>query len=132
MECRYTAIEDYPELCTWWKFWRFPAPTIDMLPNNLKDGVMIYFNNQNACSGFLYRTPSSFCWFEFVISNPEIKDRKVRREALSLLINTITELAKELGFKTVYSSLNNQNLINTYLDCGFTKGSNAVEMIKAL
>jgi len=132
LKIRNLKEEDYPTLVEFWKFWRFPAPTRDMLPNDLRYSVAVTIDEVIVCAGFLYVTPSSFCWFEFVISNPNVKDKKVRKESLSLLINTATELAKKMGFKIIYSSLNNPNLINTYLDCGFIKGSKAIEMIKNL
>ena len=133
MQYRLTTIEDYPELVTWWKWFRFEPPTIEMLPNKLKDGIIISQNGSNICSGFLYRTPSNMCWLEFIVSNPNVKDRELRKEALSLLIDVISQLAKKMGFSIVYSSLKNESLINHYLDNGFVKGSlNCTEMIKIL
>lgn len=133
MEYRLTTKEDYPELLEWWKWFRFPAPSIDMLPNGLKDGIIIRQNEINICAAFIYRTPSNICWMEFVVSNPTVKDRKLRKEALSLLIEVISQLAKKMGFKLVYSSIKNESLINHYLDNGFVKGSiNCTEMIKIL
>jgi len=132
MKTRFTTPEDYPELVTWWKWFRFPAPAPDMLPNNLKDGIMISINGENICAGFIYRTPSSFAWLEFIVSNPAIKDKSIRKESLELLINTITEMAKKLGFKLIFTSVKNENLINKYTDCGYVKGSHSYEMVKIL
>lgn len=99
MEYRLTSTKDYQELVKWWKWFRFTPPSIEMLPNNMKDGIIISSNGVNVCAGFIYRTPSSFCWFEFVVSNPSVKDRKIRKEALSLLIETISLLVKKNGFQ---------------------------------
>ena len=132
METRFTTPEDYPELVTWWKWFRFPAPLPETLPNNLKDGIMISHNGENVCAGFIYRTPSAFAWLEFIVSNPHIKDKSIRKESLELLINTISQVAKNLGFKVIFTSVKNENLINKYLDCGFTKESHSFEMVKML
>jgi len=133
MEYRLTTREDYPELVEWWKFWRFRPPTIEMLPNLMNDGIIISENGVNIFAGFIYRTPSAFCFMEFIVSNPSIKDRKLRKEALSFLIEVISQLASKMGFKLVYSSIKNESLINHYLDNGFVKGSlNCTEMIKIL
>lgn len=133
MEYRLTTNEDYPELVTWWKWFRFEPPKIEMLPNNMLDGVIISENGVNIFAGFIYRTPSAFCFMEFIVSNPAIKDRKLRKEALSLLIGVISQLAKKMGFKLIYSSIKNESLINHYLDNGFVKGSlNCTEMIKII
>ena len=124
---------DYPILCDYWKFWRFPPPTRDMLPSDIGDSVAVIFNNQIACAGFLYATTSKIYWMEFIVSNPNIKDRKVRKEALGLLIRGISYMAEQSEAKTIYSSLKNDSLISHYLDCGFIKGSsNCQEMIKNL
>lgn len=133
MDTRLTLLSDYNELLKWWKWFRFPAPTTDMLPNNLKDGIMISLNEVNICAGFIYRTPSSICWVEYIVSNPQVKDKKVRKEAVTLLINTLCELGYKMGFKLIFTSVKNQNLINHYNDCGFIIGpKNTSEMIKVL
>ena len=132
MEYRLTTIEDYPELVTWWKWFRFPAPSVGMLPNKMKDGIIISQNGENICAAFLYRTPSEFCFIEYTVSNPAIKDKKIRREALILLNNTISSLGTKMGFKLMFTFVKNENLINVNLDSGFVKGSSSVEMIKKL
>ncbi|WNH10037.1 hypothetical protein [Thalassobellus suaedae] len=132
LKIRLTTTEDYQELVSWWKWHRFTPPNIDMLPNSLKDGIMISINEINCCAGFIYRTPSSFCWCEYIVSNPEIKDKSIRTEALCLLINNITELARKMGFKIIFTSVKNQNLINKYQSCGYAKGTSTIEMIKEL
>ena len=132
LKTRLTTKEDYRELVSWWKWHRFTPPTADMLPNNLKDGVMVSLDGVNCCAGFIYRTPSSFCWCEYIVSNPEVKDKKIRTEALTLLINSITELSKNMNFKIIFTSVKNENLINKYASCGYLKGTSTTEMIKVL
>lgn len=132
MKTRLTTPNDYKQLKKWWDFWWPNAPSKAMLPNNLKDGVMVFQDDQNICAGFIYRTPSNICFCEYIVSNPEVKDRKTRQEALYLLIETISHIAKQMGFKYIYTFTDHQNLIKKYEDCGYQKGSQSFEMIKVL
>lgn len=131
---RNTESSDYAMLCSWWKYFRFASPSLDILPNNGNDGVMVYCNGIEVCAGFLYATSStSLFWCEWIVSNPEVKDRQVRKESLNLLIKSICDLAKQMGAKVIYTSLKNESLINAYKDNGFQVGSTStIEMIKVL
>ncbi len=116
--------KDYDEFCKWWSFWRFPAPPKEALPGNGTGGIKVSYINEfkeeiDVCAGFLYSTNSSLCWLEFVVSNPRVRDKKVRQECLSLLIEDICLKAKENGYGAVFSSLKNENLINKYKEVGF-------------
>lgn len=125
---RYLIENDYKILSDYWKWHRFPVPPRDFLPDNFNNGLMVTYNNENLCSGFLYATSSSsLYWLEFVVSNPEIKDKKIRKEGLRLLINKLIEMASLVNCKYIYTSLMNENLKKTYLDCGFTYGSKKVD-----
>ena len=132
MEYRFTNSDDYDTLVEFWKWHRFPAPKFEMLPNQMLDGIAVIQDDVILTAGFLYRTPSTFCWLEFIVSNYAIKDRIIRREALILLIDTISLLATKLGFKTIFTSVKNESLIKRYTDCGYIKGSTSFEMIKLL
>lgn len=115
---------DYVELCDWWKFWRFPVPPREALPSDGLGGIKVSYTNEfkeeiDVCAGFLYSTNSSLCWLEFVVSNPRVRDKKVRQECLSLLIEDICLKAKNNGYGAVFSSLKSESLINKYKEVGF-------------
>jgi hypothetical protein len=87
-----------------------------------KDGI-------NICAGFLFFTNSKICWLEFIVSSNTYKE-KDRPEAIQTVITELTDLARRKGFKTVFTSLKNENLINHYEQCGYIKGSKGTtEMI---
>lgn len=135
MESRWLNTDDYDTLVDWWKFWRFYPPTREILPDNGLSGVMIVDSETQTliCAGFLYYTNSPIAWIEFIVSNPDVKDKKIREESLVKLINDLSYLAKENNRTVIYSSLKNQNLMNKYLKCGFIQGgSNTTEMIKSI
>lgn len=132
MKVRTTSVEDYPELTEWWKWFRFPAPSIAMLPNNMDDGIMVSKDGINICAGFIYSTPSVIYWCEYIVSNPNVRDNTTRKEAIELLINTISQVATDMGAKAIFTSVKNENLLNRYLSCGYIRSSNTTELIKLI
>lgn len=129
-----TTPRDYKTICDWGKFWRFPIPPSNFLPDNGLGGIMVIGEDgKELCCGFLYETNSSACWMEYIISNPEIKDKVARKESIEYLVSTITEIARNRGYEYVFTVVKNENLINKYLSCGFVKGTqNSTEMIKVI
>jgi len=132
MQARELVFEDWDELVSWWKSWGWECPPMqDFLPDN---GVMIYNDNgENICAGFLYIIANApVAWFTFPVSNPLIRKRE-RKDAINLLINTITESAKALDIKYLYSSLRNQSMIDAQVGCGYSvAGTNHTELLKVL
>lgn len=133
IEARLLNDTDYDNILkSWWESWSWEAPSKDMLPENGSGGIMIHKSGVNICAGFLYFTNAKSAWLEFIISNKEYKDND-RSEAIETLINCLSSIAKEKGFKYIYTSLKNPSLIKKYGKCGFIKGdSNCQEMIKIL
>jgi len=120
-------------LVKWWESWRFPAPVRDSLPLDGLGGIMVSKDGVDICAGFYYLTNSKTAWCEYIISNFEVKDKSLRDEAIVLLINTISIMLKDAGFKYIYTSLKNTSLIERYKMCGYLEGSNeCTEMIKIL
>tara|TARA_R100000935_G_C2833003_1_gene166301 strand:- start:1 stop:402 length:402 start_codon:yes stop_codon:yes gene_type:complete len=117
-------------LCAWWKDWKWTAPRKDFLPDM---GYMVYYNDEPICAGYMYVTNSNVVLLEWIISNFKFKDRKIRKEALLMLVQTITSLATSLEKKYVYSLLKSKSLIELYEDLGYMKGGkNGTEMIKKI
>jgi hypothetical protein len=130
MEFRYIEQSDYEMLVDWWKFWKFPAPPIEMLPDS---GVIVNKDGVDICAGFIYFTNSKTCWIEFIVSNPNVRQKEDRREAITNVIDVLCSIGKNNGYTIAYTSLKNENLQNKYLQCGFIEGSkNCNEYIKRL
>ena len=130
IEFRYFEEKDYQQMVEWWKFWRFPAPSLA----NLSDiGIICSIDGTDACCGWLYITNSNMCLIEFIISNPNIRDNDKRSVAITGVIDELSESAKDLGYQFAYTTLTNKNLQKKYMDCGFIEGSiNSNEYIKIL
>lgn len=126
--------EDYDNiLVNWWKDWRWTPPSKDFLPDNGKGGYMVYEDNTPICAGFMYLTNSKVVWCDWIISDFKYKDKEKRKEAIVLLVSTISNMAVHLEKKYVYALLKNQPLINIYKELGYVEGNSYTqEMIKIL
>ena len=131
---RPLVATDYDSiLLQWWSDWRWTAPSRDFLPDNGTGGYMVYDGETPVCAGFMYETNSKAIWCDWVISNIEYKDRTKRKEALSLLVKTISEQAIMLNKKYVYALIKNKPLINVYKKQGFIEGASySHELIKTI
>ena len=134
IDVRYLNNDDYDNILVgWWKAWRWTPPAREMLPQDGAGGIMVSIDGVDVCAGFMYYTNSKTVWIEYIISNPDYKDRPKRIEAIDMIINVLSEIAKDKGYKFAYTSLKNQALIDRYKACGYELGSNnCQEMIKLL
>ncbi len=98
----------YEMICQWWKAQNWPLIPLDHLP---KTGLVVLCEGEPAVVGFIYKTDSLFCWFEWIVANPEIRKEK-RSEAIFYLIREIKSAAHEMGFKSIFTSANNESWIS--------------------
>jgi len=111
MNIRRYTVEDYKVVTSWWKAHNWPILPEQYLP---KTGYVI----SNICAGWLYRTDSKIAWIEWIISNP--KSNKLERAiGIKLLVKTLLDKAKELGFDVVFSSIKHPNLMAQFKSQGF-------------
>ena len=131
---RPLKYEDYNEiLIGWWKDWDWEPPPRDFLPEDGKGGIMVLDKDIPVCAGYIYNTNSKVAWVDWIISNKEYKDKEKRKEALSLLINSLTSIAKDIGSKYTYALIKHPSLIKVYEEAGYIQGdSYNTEMIKSL
>ena len=123
---------DYEQILVgWWKDWKWEAPVKDFLPDEGKGGLIVYDDKTPVCAGFIYMTNSKVAWVDWIISNKDYKES--RKEALSILISTLTTVAKNLDNKFAYALIKHNGLIGVYEQQGYSTGdSYNKEMIKAL
>lgn len=119
-------------LVKWWKDWRGEAPPKDSLPENGKGGFMVSKGDQDICAGYAYFTNSGIAFCEFVVSDFNYRESD-RTDAIEFLINTVSEASKQAGYKYMWVSSFNKNLVKRYEACGYIKTQDdCVEMIKKL
>jgi hypothetical protein len=93
--------------------------------------MIVYDGNTPVCAGFIYVTNSKVAWVDWIISNKKYRDR--RSEAISMLVESLTNICQSNGAKFVYALLKHNGLVSTYEKLGYIAGdSYNKEMIKAL
>ncbi len=110
--------KDYDCLVNWWKWWRWTPIPKNFLPDNGTGGIMIEKENVPIIAGFIYHTNSDAVVVEWIISNPEYKD-KDRKQAVELLLNTIEAVCKKQGKKYMFSIGRSKHLIDTHKKLGW-------------
>lgn len=125
---------DYDEtLVRWWNDWGWTPPSRDFLPDNGKGGLMVFDNDEPVCAGFIYITNSKAAWCDWIISSKTYRKKPYRRDALRLLVSSITDVCEARGYRYVYALIKNRPLIETYKEIGYTQGDKySTEMIKEL
>jgi hypothetical protein len=120
-------------LVDWWKQWGWEPPQRDFLPDNGKGGIIVYDQDTPICAGFMYITNSKVAWVDWIISNKEYTKKPHRKDAIKLLVSTLTGICKNTGSKYVYALIKSRHLIETYEQLGYIKGDRYTsEMIKLL
>jgi hypothetical protein len=120
-------------LVDWWKQWGWEPPQKDFLPDNGKGGIIVYDQDTPVCAGFMYITNSKVAWVDWIISNKEYTKKPHRKDAIKLLVSTLTGICKNTGSKYVYALIKSRHLIETYEQLGYIKGDRYTsEMIKLL
>ena len=110
---RYLEESDWDTLKEWWDYWPgVKAPSKDFLPDNGTGGIMIEENGTPIIACFIYQTNSSTAMLEWLISNPNYRGKKKRDRALEALIISAQAVVKSMGYKSVFTMLTHQKLIN--------------------
>ena len=123
---------DYDDfLVGWWGAWGWTAPPKDFLPQDGTGGICVFEDTTPICAGFLYTTNSGVAWVDFIVSNKEYRKKPLRKQALDLLIETLTNIAKNTGHKYSYALVKHKGLIDTYKNIGYTEADKYItELIK--
>jgi len=125
---------DYDDILVgWWNQWGWKSPEKDFLPNNGKGGVIVFDGDTPVCAGFMYLTNSKVAWVDWIISNKEYTKKPQRKDAIKLLVSSLTDICKKAGSKYSYALIKTQSLIEMYESLGYIKGDSYTgEMIKVL
>ena len=105
---------DYEEILVgWWKQWEWMAPKKDFLPQDGKGGMIVYDGEIPVCAGFIYATNSKVAWVDWIISNKEYTKKPQRKDAIKLLVSSLTSICEISGNKYIYALIKNESLIKT-------------------
>jgi hypothetical protein len=120
-------------LSGWWSDWNWVAPKKDFLPNNGTGGLLVMEDNYPICAGFIYFTNSSVAWVDWIVSSKSYRKKPQRKQAIILLIDELTNIAKNAGCSYTYALIKHGALKETYKELGYIEADTYnSEMIKAL
>ena len=132
MNTRTLTSFDYEILSEWWKAWGWPVMVKDMLPDNGTGGIMIENKGENIVAGFLYWSNSKLVWLDWIISNPNV-DKKIRKQAIEMLILTAEQMVKDAGSKYMMSISRSSSLLKIHEKIGWSVDKTpSHEMIKVI
>jgi hypothetical protein len=132
MNTRTLTESDYEILSDWWKAWGWPVMAKDMLPDDGTGGIMIENEGENIVAGFLYWSNSKLVWLDWIISNPNA-DKKIRKQAIEMLILTAEQMVKEAGSKYIMSISRSNSLLKIHEKIGWSIDKTpSHEMIKII
>ena len=124
--------KDYDCLVKWWKWWRWTPIPRNFLPDNGTGGIMIEKDNTPIVAGFIYYTNSEAVVVEWIVSNPEYKN-KDRKKAVEILLKTIEAVCKKQGKKYMFSIGRSEHLINTHKKLGWqVDNKSSKELVKII
>jgi hypothetical protein len=119
LNIRKLTDNDWETLCYWWEQWpKWQNPPKSFLPDNGTGGLIVEKDNQPIVAGFLYFTNSDAVLLEWIVSNPDYRD-KDRKKAIELLIATAENVCKDSGKKYMFSIGRNKHLIETHKKLGW-------------
>lgn len=114
LNIRRLKESDWETLTKWWDAWpEWVNPPKDFLPDDGTGGLMVEKNDVPIVAGFIYYTNSKVALLEWVISNPEYRD-KDRKEAIELLLIGAEQVCKTQNVKYMFSVCKNKHLIETH------------------
>ena len=114
---RFNLEKDYDIIGRWWRKHGSYIPAPEYLSQT---GLIIEIDNEPVAAGFLYKTDSAICVFEWVVVNPET-EKESRDKALDYLIESAIEWSEKAGFKVIYSSLKEKKFIKRLEAKSFVK-----------
>jgi len=113
----FVEHKDLPVITSWFKSRNFPAP----LPGTLPEvGLVITNDGKDISSGFLFSTDSHVGMIAHLVSDPE-SDKDLRKESVKYLINSLSDMARELGNTVVTCATNIDSLGKRFEEYGFEK-----------
>ncbi len=119
LNIRKITENDWDTLVSWWDAWpEWINPPKGFLPDNGTGGLIIEKNNKPIVAGFLYFTNSEAVLLEWIVSDPNYKE-KDRKNAIEMLIKGAEIFCKNNGKNYMFSIGRNKHLINTHKKLGW-------------
>ncbi len=112
----FDKASEYLEVVEWWKKHGWAPVPVEYLP---AIGIVIEDDKHKYCVGWLYLMGAPIAWMEWIVTNPNAPAIR-RAKALSVLVDTVLNIAKDSGVKVVFSSVKHEGLEGLYKKKGFS------------
>ena len=100
---RPVKVEDYTDLIKWWKHYgHCDVPSSDLLPNSGLGGLVIEKEGKVVIASFMYLTNSAIGYMDFLISDPNYKN-KDKYNMIMELQDACTEALLRKGCRIVWA-----------------------------
>ncbi len=118
MKSRPYSPYDYVTVSSWYVSRGIQAIPPQLLPQT---GLLIYEGDTPLACAFLYKTDSSLALIDGLITNPNATDSLSRKEAMRLLLEELSTIAKEAGYSVLMAAPTHPN-VGPFLESqGFTR-----------
>ena len=132
LNIRRLRESDWESLINWWKWWKWDPLPKKYMPDNGLGGLMVEKNDIPIVAGFIYFTNSKGALLEWIVSNPEYKE-KDRKEAVELLIMGAEQVCKAQGLEYMFTIGRNKHLIEIHKKLNWSvDDSPSYEIIKII
>jgi len=129
LNVRLLRDKDYETIVSWWKWWKWPVLPKQSLPPT---GLMVEKGDTSIVSCYIYITNSTGALLEWVVSNPEYRE-KDRKQAIELLLVAAEKMLKDQGVTYIFSIGRNKHLIETHKKLGWiVDNKTSTEMTKTI
>ena len=123
LRVRQITKKDFKQLAEWWRWWfkndlqyeDMLNPNSGFFPADGEGGYIVEKNNENIAAGFLWLTNSKQAFFGYMVSNYKYRQED-RQYAMDVLITTVEQIAKELGYNYIFTITRNMYMQNTMED----------------
>lgn len=114
MRCSLINSENYATLVEWYLGWNLPITPYSYIP---KTSVIV----EDVCAGFLYRMGETpMFWMEGIITNPKIKDKELKAQGISAVVEILESFAKLEGCELLMTSTPRETLTQKLLKMGYS------------
>lgn len=117
IESRMFHKDDYDLICKWWEAKEWPKIPLEDLP---RVGILISSKGVPSAVGFIYQTDSTLAIMEWILANPEVSVME-RVRALDALVDDLCYVAKNLGYRKIFTMLSHKRLMEKVEAHGFKR-----------
>jgi hypothetical protein len=113
MKIELVNEQNYSTLVEWYKGWDLPITPFSYIPRN---SIIV----DDVCAGFVYQLDNtSMWWIEGVVSNPSVTDKKLKKQALTILIKSLEDVVKANDGELIMTSTPRETLSSLFVEQGF-------------